>query len=212
MKSLHFLVIVYTSLLFCTHLSYAQNVDENDKVPIIISKAELWSQPTPLEKLHLCPNGRIGGLAYQWIEVYNTQNETITANNFNLTLTKGSVYFNNLSLILLPYGSCVYETANDVTTRIGAGGSGGNSPPSGYDGSIVSVQYYVKTDNGKEKYQNSTPELSDTFNDSRTWQYNGAEWTFTDKNISVPEFPLAIPVLLIGITSLVIFSKMRLRV
>ncbi|MDE1767546.1 MAG: hypothetical protein KGI27_14930, partial [Thaumarchaeota archaeon] len=60
-------------------------------------------------------------------------------------------------------------------------------------------------------YWDKTPLLNDTYNDSRTWQYNGTDWLFTDKQVSIPEFPLAIPVLLIGIASLIVLYRMKIE-
>ncbi len=36
--------------------------------------------------------------------------------------------------------------------------------------------------------------------------------TLTSQNVAVPEFPVAIPVLLMGLTSLIVFSKMKIRI
>ncbi|MGI0006750.1 MAG: hypothetical protein ACREAR_01995, partial [Nitrosotalea sp.] len=58
----------------------------------------------------------------------------------------------------------------------------------------------------------ATPFLTDSYNDSKTWQYNGTQWIFTDSVVSVPEFPFAIPVLLIGITSLIVFHRLKLKI
>lgn len=54
-----------------------------------------------------------------------------------------------------------------------------------------------------------TPPLTDTYDDSRTWQYNGTGWMFTDKHVVVPEFPFAVPILLVGIVSILIFYRLK---
>ena|GEM_PF-2414673 len=68
----------------------------------------------------------------------------------------------------------------------------------------VSYNYH-----GKD-YNISTPYFSDTYNDTRTWQFEGNKWIFAEQNtVTVPEFPFAVPILLISITSLIIFTRMR---
>ncbi len=56
-----------------------------------------------------------------------------------------------------------------------------------------------------------TPPLTDTYNDSKTWQYNGTGWIFTDKQVAVPEFPFAVPSLLIGITTLIFIYRLTFK-
>jgi len=57
-----------------------------------------------------------------------------------------------------------------------------------------------------------TTSLTDTFSDSRTWQYDGNQWIFAEQNtVTVPEFPLAIPVMLIGIVSVIAFYRIKFR-
>ncbi|MDE2588557.1 MAG: hypothetical protein KGL95_02670, partial [Patescibacteria group bacterium] len=71
---------------------------------------------------------------------------------------------------------------------------------------VVSYMY-----NGKN-YAAFSPPLTDIENDSRTWQFDGGKWVFAEQNtMPVPEFPFAVPILLIGITSLVGFYKIRFR-
>lgn len=58
-------------------------------------------------------------------------------------------------------------------------------------------------------WDRTTP-LTDTFSDSRTWQFDGNQWTFAEQNtVTVPEFPFVIPILLIGVASLIIFTRLR---
>ena len=42
--------------------------------------------------------------------------------------------------------------------------------------------------NGSQ-YESQTPALGDSYNDSRTWQFDGAKWVFAQQNtVSIPEF------------------------
>jgi|SRR6185437_2930575 len=57
-----------------------------------------------------------------------------------------------------------------------------------------------------------TPALSDTDSDSNTWQYDGNKWMFAEQNtVAIPEFPLAIPVLLVGVISVTAFYRTQFR-
>lgn len=56
-----------------------------------------------------------------------------------------------------------------------------------------------------------SPPLTDTYNDYKTWQYNGTGWIFTDKQVAVPEFPFVIPILLASIMSLILFYRVKFK-
>ena len=72
----------------------------------------------------------------------------------------------------------------------------------------LQVSYYS---DGKP-YTTATPSLTDTYNDSGTWQFDGNKWVFAEQNtMTVPEFPFAVPVMLIGIISTMVFYRMRFR-
>lgn len=72
---------------------------------------------------------------------------------------------------------------------------------------VISYKYDDKD------YTVSTPALSDKYNDTRTWQFDGNKWILAEQGTaSIPEFPLAIPVLLVGITSLIVFYKIKIRI
>ena len=67
-------------------------------------------------------------------------------------------------------------------------------------------------DYDEKHYAVSTPLLTDIYNDSRTWQFDGNNWVFANQNtITVPEFPLTIPVFLIGMISLITFYTIKTR-
>jgi hypothetical protein len=63
--------------------------------------------------------------------------------------------------------------------------------------------------NGTNMYWDKTPSLNDYFSDSRTWQYNGTSWIFTDKHIAIPEFPFAQIMLVFGIVSVAVIYRIR---
>ncbi|MHB8546776.1 MAG: hypothetical protein ACYDAJ_08425 [Nitrosotalea sp.] len=72
----------------------------------------------------------------------------------------------------------------------------------------IEVSYYY---DGKP-YTTATPSLTDTYNDSGTWQFDGNKWVFAEQNtMTVPEFPFAVPVMLIGMMSVIIFYGIKTR-
>ncbi|MHB8547381.1 MAG: hypothetical protein ACYDAJ_11490 [Nitrosotalea sp.] len=70
---------------------------------------------------------------------------------------------------------------------------------------VISLIYQY----GDKNYSIITSPLTDNYGDSRTWQYNGTQWVFTDKIVTVPEFSFTIPILLVGITSLIVLHKIK---
>ena len=49
-------------------------------------------------------------------------------------------------------------------------------------------------------------------NKTGTWQFDGNKWVFTEQNtMTVPEFPFAVPVMLIGTISTIVFYRMIFR-
>ena len=57
-------------------------------------------------------------------------------------------------------------------------------------------------------YSASTSSLSDTYSDTRTWQYDGNKWAFAEPNtVTVPEFSsMTSTVLVISIISIIVLS------
>ncbi len=173
-----FTISLLTVLLTVT-ISYVYG--ESSTTPVVITKVELWSPPTFAEGVSMCQGDKsLGPWAYQWIEINNTRNEPLTLNNFNLNVTGSGLYLHNDVMSLPSHGSCLFQTANEITTRVGFGGSQGNGPPNGYDDSSVIIKYTVKTDKGISKYQDSTPRLSDTSGDTRIWQLIDGKWIFKE--------------------------------
>lgn len=154
--------------------------------PVVITKVELWSPPTFVEGVNMCDGSKtLEPWTYQWIEINNTGNEPLTLNNFSLNMTGNNLYLHNYVISLSSHGSCLFQTANEASTRVGFGGSQGNEQPNGYIGSSVIIQYTIQSDKGISKYTDSTPSLNDTYGDTRIWQLIGGKWTF--KEYSIPD-------------------------
>lgn len=141
--------------------------------------------------------------APQWFDVYNTQNKTIQLQYFDVrvpsTISTGYSEFGPYYAIpqIEPHEKCTFAItpfgepiALDQTNRT----------------IIVSYDFEGK------HYTTSTPKLTDVYNDSRTWQFDGNKWVFAEKNtVAVPEFPFTIPVFLVSITSLIVFYRIKFR-
>lgn len=70
----------------------------------------------------------------------------------------------------------------------------------------------ITYDNNSTHYNVTTPFLSDAYNDTRTWQFDGNKWTLAEQNtVPVPEFPIAVPVMLAGFASLIVFYRMKIK-
>lgn len=146
----------------------------------------------------------------QWVSLYNRLDKPITVSHFEIFPYKDwqSTYegpklpFHVANppsitpyLVLGSHQSCTYgffaidepmslDTTNTILTAV--------------------YQY-----NGTQ-YQSQTPQLTDNYNDSKTWQFDGNTWTFAEQDtVSIPEFPLAIPVMLVGIVSAIVFYRVE---
>ena len=65
-------------------------------------------------------------------------------------------------------------------------------------------------------YWDRTPTLADDnsslqYGYSKTWQYDGTAWVFTDKQVVIPEFPFAVSILLTSFISVIAFYRMKFR-
>lgn len=140
--------------------------------------------------------------APQWFDMYNTQNKTLAVQLFNVQTLQnmkswGEESYVPTSITLGPYEKCTY-------------GFGPVDEPLTLDQTNMSfaVSY---TYNGKN-YTVSSPPLTDIQNDSRTWQFDGKQWIFAEQNtVTVPEFPFAVLILLVSITSSIVFYRIRIR-
>lgn len=130
----------------------------------------------------------------QWVVIYNMQDKPVNISNFNMKWNSTGFYENyeaNFSLTLSPHEQCSLES-NFVESTSGT----------------ALIQYKYQGNN----YVFKTPQLTDEYHDLRMWQFDSNAWTFAEQDtLSIPEFPLAIPVLLIGITSLIAFYRMKFR-
>jgi hypothetical protein len=140
--------------------------------------------------------------APQWFDLYNTQNKTVQIQLFQLIILQGEKPWGNRGLFpttvnLGSHGKCTF-------------GLGPVDEPLSLDQTNMGFAASY-TFEGKN-YTASTPPMTDLYNDTRTWQYDGNKWTFAEQNtVTVPEFPFAIPVLLVSITSLIVFYRMRIN-
>ena len=137
----------------------------------------------------------------QWFDLYNTQNKTVQLQYFGLKLIseKGTQGSEGGGPLLGPHEKCTLALSSSY-----------------YQGALefkpvnmtIQVSYYY---DGKP-YTTATPSLTDTYNDSGTWQFDGNKWVFAEQNtVTVPEFPFALLILLVGITSSIIFYRIRIR-
>ena len=135
----------------------------------------------------------------QWFDIFNTQNTTVNLQNVWIKSQNEQRLYGEdgpYSVITLtPYEKCTYAFFPI-------------DEPLSLDQSNMSIEVQYKY--GQKNYSVSTPYLSDSYNDTRTWQYDGSKWTFAEQNtVAVPEFPFAIPVLLIGVTSIIVFYRIK---
>ncbi|NHI02840.1 hypothetical protein DYY67_0744 [Candidatus Nitrosotalea sp. TS] len=149
----------------------------------------------------------------QWITLYNRLDTPITASHFEIYAYKegwqsdysGPALPYHVAnppsiapyLIMLPHQSCTYGfMAIDEPLSLNTENT-----------TLTAVYQYNGT-----QYISQTPALTDICNDSRTWQFDGNKWVFAEQNtVPIPEFSFAVPILLIGITSMIIFYRIRFR-
>jgi hypothetical protein len=162
---------------------------EAKKPPVVISKVELWGPVYFVEGVDICGFGHGKGSisdAYQWVEIRNTGEEPVEIlNDWSVTITNGTQFGFAEGLTLGPKESCIVQTADGLSVRIGPGGSGGIGPPGGYNGGAVVLKYSVDTGRTIAAYKDSTPELSDIYGDTRNWQLIDGKWVF--KNGALPD-------------------------
>lgn len=144
----------------------------------------------------------------QWVRIYNPNLADIPLDSVYLAGSNGEyAHFD--------YGSTL-ESGHDVIVQLNRLHSSWSnmrntiSINSSYP-DIYGNDLHINTPSESSTTWDKTPPLTDVYNDSRTWQYNGAGWIFTDKQVTIPEFPFAVPILLVSITSLIIFHRIRSR-
>lgn len=157
--------------------------------PIEITQVELWG-PTSFytNGIKLCESNEtsLGPWALGWLELHNAENETVQINNVDLT---GKDWDRGQFPITLGSNEYCYIPIQDqLSTRIGVGGSLGNGPPV-HENSTITLTYSVKTNIGEVNYKAFTPPLNDSFADTRTWQLVDGNWIFKEANVK-HEFPV----------------------
>jgi hypothetical protein len=76
----------------------------------------------------------------------------------------------------------------------------------------TNMSFAVTYSNEGKNYTATIPSLTDQYNDNKTWQFDGNKWIFVEQNtMTVPEFPLAIPILFAGFVSAIVFYRMKFR-
>lgn len=100
----------------------------------------------------------------QWIEVYNPHDEAISTDAVVVDQRQTYTFYNDFPTEFLPHEYTVIVIG------------GPNFPFSNVSLSLPSARAVAGW----------TPELSDTFNDSRTWQLDGTQWVFEEETPARP--------------------------
>ncbi|HET7337539.1 MAG TPA: hypothetical protein VFJ23_06575 [Candidatus Nitrosotalea sp.] len=173
------------------------------------SKCDLIHQFVTLNST--CDVSGVDSQGNQWIEIRNNLNSTLHLTNFGIIPIVNNIlsipgkpleyvgadYTGNKNFTINPYQSCF----------IGFSGMPGEDLLFPLNNSSVAISYTYNNTH----HMVATPFLTDVYNDSKTWQFDGNKWIFEEQNtVTVPEFPFAILVLIASITSLIIFHRMKL--
>lgn len=139
----------------------------------------------------------------QWFEIYNTLDKPVQLQYFDVKIP--STYSSGISEAGPYYSTSAIGPHEKCTFAF--------SPvDEAMDFDPTNLTIMISYDYDGKHYTASTPPLTDIYNDSRTWQFNGNKWTFAEQNtVTIPEFPFAIPILLAGIASLVVLYKIRFK-
>ncbi|MGI0092766.1 MAG: hypothetical protein ACREA8_01540 [Nitrosotalea sp.] len=135
----------------------------------------------------------------QWFDLYNTQNKTVPLQYFGIKLISGNDIQQSKGggFGIGPHEKCTLVLSNNYSQ-----GALEFKPVN----MTIQVSYYY---DGKP-YTTATPSLTDTYNDSETWQFDGNKWIFVEQNtMTVPEFPFAQIILVFGIISTVVIYRIR---
>ncbi|HZS73391.1 MAG TPA: hypothetical protein VFA69_02700 [Candidatus Nitrosotalea sp.] len=142
-----------------------------------------------------------GPQAPQWFDMYNPQNKSLSITLFEVQILHNMKPWTYqaapIPITLEPHEGCTY----------------GFEP---VDGPLLfdqaNMSFAITYSYEGKNYTVTIPQLTDQYNDSRTWQYDGNVWTFAEKNtVLIPEFPFVTPVLLIGIVSTIAFYRIKSR-
>ncbi|MGI0007739.1 MAG: hypothetical protein ACREAR_07070, partial [Nitrosotalea sp.] len=117
----------------------------------------------------------------QWIKIYNQMNFPIHLTHFGVTRIlddilhiqnmapqyAGTYYVGNTNFTMSPHQTCSYGF---IAGPIG----------SALEFPINDTSLAITYDYEDIHHMVATPFLTDSYNDSKTWQYNGTQWIFTD--------------------------------
>lgn len=181
-------------------VSYFGTASAESSLPIIIKQVEMSSY-VKSESSTACKGFEViaGGPSTQWIELSNTMNKTINIKGFTLkvenelnrTLLQDGpalsypleiksgqrcTYAFHCAIMLSSDQRCIQDTKNVVFTfEYNVGGKPYADGDDLYsDGGVI--------------YKTSTPPLTDTYNDTRTWQMINGEWKFAENPQIVTNF------------------------
>lgn len=158
------------------------SISDSSMPPIIVTQVELWGPSSfHTDGIIQCEDNEtsLGPWAVGWVEIHNTKNDSITISDVDL---KGNGWEEGQSPMTLgPQEYCYIVTQNQVSTRIGVGGSLGNGPPP-HDNVTTILSYSVQSFDKKMNYTYSAPPLSDDLGDAKTWQLVDGSWIFLDAN------------------------------
>ncbi|MGI0006668.1 MAG: hypothetical protein ACREAR_01580 [Nitrosotalea sp.] len=147
----------------------------------------------------------------QWVNLYNNLNKSIIVSHFKIFSYKDwkTDYYGPILpykivnppsispyLVMGPHQNCTYGffAINEPMTI-------------NVKNTTLTIVYLY---NGTQ-YESATPSLTDNYNDSKTWQFDGNKWIFAEQNtVTIPEFYFVMPVFLIGFVSLFIFYKLKI--
>jgi hypothetical protein len=148
----------------------------------------------------------------QWIEIYNQMNSTVHLTHFGVTRILDDVlHLQNMPPQYAGADSVGYMNFTMSPHQICSYGFIAGPIGSALEFPINDTSLAVTYDYDGVHHMAATPFLADSYNDSKTWQYNGSQWIFADSVVSVPEFQFAIPVLLVGIVSMILLYRIRLE-
>ena len=181
-------VLAGTISILCASYHIGFSTDEPTSIldssmpPIIVTQVELWGPSSfHTDNIIQCEDNEtsLGPWAVGWIEIHNTKNDSITISDVDL---KGKGWEEGqFPMTLGPQEYCYIVTQNQVSTRIGVGGSLGNGQPP-HDNVTTILSYSVQSFDKKMNYTYSTPPLSDDLGDAKTWQLVDGIWVFLDTN------------------------------
>ncbi len=149
----------------------------------------------------------------QWIEIYNQMNSTVHLTHFGVTRIlddvlhiqnmppqyAGADYVGYTNFTMSPHQICSYGF---IAGPIG----------SALEFPLNDTSLAIAYDQDGVRHVAATPFLADSHNDTKTWQYEGNKWVFAEQNtVTVPEFPLAVLVMLSGMISTIIVYRMKTR-